>query len=167
MQPVKNKTVYRNSFNFLRGLLDMLMEIPVRLRGTPMIEIGSGIGESTRIFSLFFSPVYSIDPLPNVDSKAEFIKMTRGRNIINISKFSFEAINYVPDKVSFVYIDGNHKYNAVKEDIKNYLPKIISGGFIGGHDYQNSGNIEVEPAVNELLGKPDKIFIDHSWIKQI
>ena len=41
MQLIKNKSLFRNSFNFLRGLLDMMLEIPEEFRGTPMIEIGS------------------------------------------------------------------------------------------------------------------------------
>jgi hypothetical protein len=35
----------------------------------------------------------------------------------------------------FVYIDGNHSYEAIKNDIRLYYPLIKSNGLIGGHDY--------------------------------
>jgi len=34
-----------------------------------------------------------------------------------------------------VYIDGCHLYESVKNDIKNFLPKIKNGGVLSGHDY--------------------------------
>ena len=152
----------------------MMLEIPEEFRGTPMIEIGSCIGESTRIFSLFFSPVYSIDPFidgrakkENIDSRAEFTKVIGSRNIINIPLLSSQAVTKVPDGVSFIYIDGDHRRKAVEEDLRNYLPKIRKGGYVGGHDYMNKDNIEVQPAVDAVLGVPDMIFIDTSWLKKL
>lgn len=170
MNIVQNKTIYRTTFNLLRGFLDMLLEIPESYRNTPMIEIGSAIGETTRIFSLFFYPVYSIDPFIDrreTGEKDEFLKRISGRNIINIPMTSDDAVDHVPGKVSFVYMDGNHTKDFVRRDIKNYLPKVFNGGYIGGHDYGNKGNIQVQPAVDSMIGKPDKIFIDGSWLKRV
>ena len=39
------------------------------------------------------------------------------------------------DSLDFVYIDANHKYEAVKEDISCWFPKIRKGGILSGHDY--------------------------------
>ena len=183
MQLIQNKLAHRANFPFLRGLLDLILEMPESFRGTPMIEIGSCIGESTRLFSLFFSPVYAVDPLvggSGVNFREVFTKTTAGRSIVSVPKLSKDAVNDVPGGVSLVYIDGNHRYAFVKEDIKNYLPKIRSDGDIGGHDYVVGSSkrppvpakpecspIEVEKAVNEVLGLPDKIFVDHSWLKKI
>jgi hypothetical protein len=66
----------------------------------------------------------------------------------------------------FVYIDGMHTYDQVKKDIKNYLPFLREGGFIGGHDYADNKE-QVVKAVNEVIGQPDAVFQDTSWIKQI
>jgi predicted O-methyltransferase YrrM len=49
-----------------------------------------------------------------------------------------------------VFIDADHSYEAVKQDIQNWLPKIRVGGILAGHDY-NSTFQEVMKAVNELL----------------
>ena len=38
-------------------------------------------------------------------------------------------------ELDFAYIDGNHAYDWVVEDIELWWPKIKSGGFLMGHDY--------------------------------
>lgn len=39
------------------------------------------------------------------------------------------------DAVDFVFIDGDHSYEAVSQDIRLWLPVVRSGGVIAGHDY--------------------------------
>jgi glyoxylase-like metal-dependent hydrolase (beta-lactamase superfamily II) len=57
-----------------------------------------------------------------------------------------------------VFIDGDHKYESVKEDIKLWLPKTKK--LICGHDYQGE---DVRRAVNEVLGEVDNI--NNIWFK--
>ena len=53
-----------------------------------------------------------------------------------IKKPSVEAANsFKNETVDFVYIDAWHKYEAVKQDIKTWYPKVKKGGVIGGHDF--------------------------------
>ena len=47
---------------------------------------------------------------------------------------SEDAVDDIPEKLDFVYIDGNHAYEYVKKDIGLYYPKLKKGGVIGGHD---------------------------------
>ena len=56
---------------------------------------------------------------------------------------------FIPEGVDFVYIDGLHDYESVKEDIHDWFPKLHSGGILCGHDYNetNPGTIQ---AVNEF-----------------
>ncbi len=54
-----------------------------------------------------------------------------------IREKSINALKDIPDKLDFVYIDANHQYEFVKEDIENYYPKIKKGGILGGHDMYN------------------------------
>lgn len=35
----------------------------------------------------------------------------------------------------YIYIDGKHDYESIKEDIKHWWPKIKQGKFLAGHDY--------------------------------
>ena len=39
------------------------------------------------------------------------------------------------NSLDFVYIDANHAYDFVKEDIQLWYPKVKSGGWVMGHDY--------------------------------
>jgi hypothetical protein len=41
------------------------------------------------------------------------------------------------DSLSFVYLDGNHTYEAVRQDIHCWYRKVKPGGIIGGHDYSD------------------------------
>ena len=49
--------------------------------------------------------------------------------------------------LDFVYIDGDHRYHAVKKDLENYWPRVKLGGLFAGHDY---GNRNVHKAVHEF-----------------
>lgn len=66
---------------------------------------------------------------------------------------SREAAKQFPDGLlDLVFIDADHTYEAVKEDISLWLPKIRIGGMITGHDYHKTGNIShngVKRAVDE------------------
>ena len=39
--------------------------------------------------------------------------------------------------LDFVYIDANHAYDFVKQDIKLWYPKVKQNGYLCGHDYIN------------------------------
>jgi len=53
-----------------------------------------------------------------------------------VKKTSMEAVNDFEDEsLDFVYIDGNHEFKYVAEDIIEWSKKIRKGGAICGHDY--------------------------------
>lgn len=39
------------------------------------------------------------------------------------------------ESLDFVYIDGNHKFECVADDINAWFPKVRTGGIVSGHDY--------------------------------
>jgi predicted O-methyltransferase YrrM len=148
-----------------------------------MIEIGSYAGESSELFAQKFKNVICIDPYIDDydvnDITCSFAPMSEVRkvfeerisiynNISLIPLLSDDAINTLEEgkKFDLVYIDGMHTYDQIKKDITNYLPIINEGGFIAGHDFHPvyQGIID---GVRELLGEPDAIFQDSSWIKRI
>lgn len=54
---------------------------------------------------------------------------------------SYEAATYfrrgepLPSEVGFVYIDADHSYEAVKEDVLLWWPLIHAGGLLAGDDF--------------------------------
>ena len=56
-----------------------------------------------------------------------------------IYKTSMEAVkDFENGTLDFVYIDGNHNFVNVTNDISEWIKKIKSGGIISGHDYFRS-----------------------------
>lgn len=45
------------------------------------------------------------------------------------------ASRFDDNSIDFVYIDGDHSYDFVSNDIKAWWPKIKQGGILSGHDY--------------------------------
>ncbi len=55
----------------------------------------------------------------------------------------------------YVYVDGNHTYEAVLEDLTGFAPKVRAGGAILGHDFADHSSAKkkgfgVVPAVQEF-----------------
>ena len=148
-----------------------------------MLEIGSFSGVSTSIFASNFKNVYAVDPWKSgYDDKdlasnpkyydmrevevAFDIVVKESGNIFKKKMTSKEAVNHFDDKsLDFVYVDGCHQYDAVKEDIRMWLPKLKDGRMIGGHDFGSKHFPKVRDAVLEELGEPDATFRDSSWLK--
>ncbi len=63
----------------------------------------------------------------------EFID--RGQVICNRRDSSEAAKSFVDCYFDWIYIDGDHTYSAVLEDLNKYLPKVKAGGYICGDDY--------------------------------
>lgn len=166
------------------GLLDLIKELGDNSNKT-MIEIGSFVGESTVMFAQSFKKVIAVDPFQADYDPADptsylfefknvyqtYLDRTGAyKNIETIVSTSDEAASKLGGlKYDFVYIDGLHTYDGVKNDIQNYLPLVKDGGVIGGHDYTNQipHLVGVYEAVNAYIGTPDKVFKDNSWIKYI
>lgn len=60
-----------------------------------------------------------------------------------------DAVTLFPDEhFDYVYVDGEHSYEAVMSDLSNYLPKVKVGGYLIGDKLGSSG---VGPAVQQFL----------------
>jgi len=148
-----------------------------------MLEIGCYSGESTELFirTGLIKSLYCVDaweggfdpkdPASFTDMK--LVEKTFDERIaqfdIDFHKFkmkSDDAVSQFEDKFfDLIYIDANHSYEFVKKDIINYFPKVKDDGFIAGHDYRGDMPwVQVKPAVDELLGTPERLYGDTSWI---
>ena len=64
--------------------------------------------------------------------------------------FSYDSVHFIEDKqLDFVYVDGDHSYDAVVKDMRDWWPKVNIGGILAGHDY-NDNNPGTIQAVNEF-----------------
>lgn len=73
-------------------------------------------------------------------------------NVEIIKKYSVDAAKDVPNgSLDFVYIDANHEYSHVKQDIELWAPKVRKGGIVAGDDYYmtRAGNMGVLRAAQE------------------
>jgi hypothetical protein len=53
-----------------------------------------------------------------------------------IYKYSPDGAKDIKDNsLDFIYIDGNHDYEYVLQDLMVWEPKLKKGGLMGGHDY--------------------------------
>jgi hypothetical protein len=69
----------------------------------------------------------------------------------------------VPDaSLDFVFIDADHSYSAVLDDIQHWRSKVRSGGWLGGHDY-NVHFPGVMKAVQHQFGKRVKTWPGSVW----
>lgn len=87
----------------------------------------------------------------------------RHSNLHTLKMHSLEAASRFKDEeLDFVFIDAEHTYSAVKKDIAAWLPKVKSGGWIGGRDYgkQFKG---VTKAVDEFFKGRIRKGKDATW----
>ncbi len=85
-----------------------------------------------------------------------------------LRSYSVEAAKTFPDSFfDVVYLDGNHSYEALLEDLHAWMPKVRSGGAMAGHDYLDGvlpqGIFGVKRAVQEFFGRTPDIVTDEDW----
>lgn len=154
--------------NRLYGLNDLVIE---NLNSESIVcEVGSHIGCSGSVFAYYCKHVYCIDIWDYQLTEILFDEWMRGfDNVTKIKSKSVDASHTFSDGFfDFVYVDAAHDYNSVKDDIEHWIHKVKKGGILGGHDYSpvQLGN-EVIKAINDTIGKPDKVYEDSSWIKKL
>lgn len=157
--------------NSIKGFLELITDLK-NININTLVEIGCYQGESTTIFAhcLPNTKIYAVDPFR---TSYDIQKMTmvqlnfnkrisKFSNIIKIKKESLLACKDFEDKsLDSVYIDGDHSYNSVYNDILAWKKKIKDGGVICGHDYNLQS---VKNAINDIFKKEVKIYEDTSWL---
>lgn len=117
-------------------------------------EIGVKKGEFSEIICQAGLKLYGIDPYLMYDDYVEpetqeslnqAMKKAAARlknyDFIPIKKSSVDALqDFADESLDFVYIDGNHSFKFVTEDIFEWSKKVKKGGVISGHDYVYMAN---------------------------
>jgi len=95
-----------------------------------------------------------------------FAPETESGQVVIHRKFSHEIANLFGDNsLDWVYIDGDHSYEVVKEDLELASKMVKHGGIISGDDYSRYGWPGIKRAVDEFARKPN-IHIDQIKQKQ-
>ena len=65
------------------------------------------------------------------------IQVKHGLNRFRLLKmWSMDAIReFLPNSLDFVYIDGNHNFDFVMQDIIEWSKRVKPGGIVAGHDF--------------------------------
>ena len=97
-----------------------------------------------------------------MDGSREALQHVRAEKL----RGSIDALPFPDHSFDLVYIDANHDEEPFRQDLRMWKSKVRDGGILAGHDYQGSwpGVIKV---VDEVLGGPDKVYQDTSWIKRL
>jgi len=88
-----------------------------------------------------------------------------GRIIRSVRMPSIDASGiYEDESISFLFIDGDHSYNSVSNDLHAWYNKVKPGGIIAGHDWD--GMEEVRMAVENfpLIVNEDISISENCWI---
>ena len=81
------------------------------------------------------------------------IKIIKGR--------SLDVLEQIPDNsMDFIFHDSDHSYPFVKNEIQAYLPKLKSGGYSMGDDYNWT---PVAQSVQEAFGEKHKVTGKDVW----
>lgn len=144
-----------------------------------MLEVGVYQGEAMRqfmdsgkfrrYFGVDFWSGNFVDPnkafLEGVeDAELVFDNVSKPYPVVKMKMTSEEASTYFKDGVfDFIYLDGNHNYEFIRQDIDIWWPKVKSGGYFGGHDYSNLACGGVKKAVDETFGQ-QYAYPDMSWV---
>ncbi|OGY44219.1 MAG: hypothetical protein A3B89_03670 [Candidatus Buchananbacteria bacterium RIFCSPHIGHO2_02_FULL_40_13] len=111
------------------------------------------------------------DKLWQADLKTTIKQLSSYENRYTIlRKTSLEAVNdFTDESLDFVYLDADHRYEYVKEDLAKWFPKVKTGGIFAGHDYHD-GNPDlpkeyygVKQAVNEFFGQRQFFVTKDKW----
>jgi len=106
------------------------------------------------------------------NSITNFFENTKNNQhrIVSLRMPSTEAINHIEDEsLDWVFIDANHQYEYIKENLEIWIPKVKQGGLVSGHDYGNPKETNrnwgitkaVDEYVEEFVGKENLIVKPH------
>lgn len=114
------------------------------------VEVGVYLGDYTKVLAQSGLQIYGVDPWRltrdygnprgqrRLDDQYKIAsdKLAPYPNVTLLRKTSMEAVEDFPNEsLDFVYIDANHLFRHVADDIYEWARKIKQGGVICGHDY--------------------------------
>lgn len=153
-----------------------------------VLEVGAYVGESALALSVH-GTVFSVDTwignehdcLKDIIKKNGYTQRSLFKSFCkNVGPLLFKSViplvgtsrawaDVWPDHdLDLVFIDAEHTYDAVRQDISLWIPKVKKGGIICGDDYYPDGNFPgVKSAVDEAFRDLDGVVDTNVWCKRI
>ena len=157
------------------------------------LKIGAEIGVERGVFSKAMCSripglkLYCIDPWKFYEGYKEHVPQERLDGFYSLAKerlepfdatliksTSMKALKLIPDEsLDFVYIDGNHEFDYVMQDLISWSKKVKKGGVVAGHDYyrfRKAGVIEAVDIYTKMHNIKEWFITDERtpsffWIK--
>jgi predicted O-methyltransferase YrrM len=125
-----------------------------------IVEIGVLNGHTTKfILENTKANVYGIDPIIPDSMDSALIGsedkinelVTKFSNFTFIKDYSYNVVKNWDKKIDYIFIDGDHTYDAVKQDFEQWYPHVKVGGIISIHDSSaNRGGPSFWPGPSKL-----------------
>jgi len=85
-------------------------------------------------------------------------------NVTFLRRYSMDACHGFDDRsLDFVYIDANHEWPYITQDIYYWAKKVRRGGIVAGHDYYRSTRIDSKCHVKHAVQGYMAAFLIHPW----
>lgn len=115
--------------------------------GGIFVEVGSHAGRSAYILSEV-QRVYCIDPWTDEAAERVFDRELGHRAVFKRKDYDFNVKEI--RNVSFLHLDHEHTYHAVRRSLLHWLPFLRSQAIVAVHDYVSKGKrSDVKRAVDE------------------
>jgi hypothetical protein len=132
-----------------------------------IVEIGVLNGQTTKfILENTKAKVYGIDPIiPDSMNSALIGDENKIKelekvypNFTFIKDYSYNVVENWNKEIDYIFIDGDHTYDAVKQDFEQWYPHVKVGGIISIHDSSaNRGGPSFWPGPSKLA---DELILD-------
>lgn len=155
--------IFRPSIVFAKFFLDdnpICAEIGT-YRGVNAFEIATHL-QPSKLFLIDHYNYSNTTNKNNITSSEE--DLTAARNNLKIFpqaefiiKPSVEAAKGFEDNYfDFIYIDAEHTYESVKQDMESWFPKLKPNGLMAGHDFKIEGVMKAVKEVTSLFNPPEE-----------
>lgn len=141
--------------------LDQMLRIVEHLHPSSVLEVGSWQGGTLWHWLQFGGKVVSVDDGMRLADEWEKWADEAGAELHLLRGMSQDS--EIVDKArelgpyDFIFIDADHRYEAVRADWENYRGMLAEGGIFGFHDTQHIGDptYGVEQLWNEITREMD------------
>ena len=138
------------------------------------VELGTFVGESANMI-LGCTNIKHIDGVDSSEYSFKQANTRLQRFITNKrcslhNKSSYDFLKEISNNyMDVIYIDANHEYDFVKQDMELSFEKLKNHSFLSGHDYNPEynpfpGSNQAIEEFSKKQGLPIVRFIDNSWL---